>query len=104
MYVEVPYDMQQPYHTHFEFHFACTFSNSVIYHFYIFRTQGSTFHRLSSVEPALTQEPSWEEYAPNEALYLPMLLLYSRHLVRCSRCAYSVGKSVGVYHGNNRDV
>jgi hypothetical protein len=40
----------------------------------ICRTQGSTFHRLSSVEPALTQEPSWEEYTPSEAPYLPMLL------------------------------
>lgn len=40
------------------------------------RTQGLTFLRLSSVEPALTQEPSWEEYAQSETSYLLMLLLY----------------------------
>jgi hypothetical protein len=50
----------------------------------ICRTQGSTFHRLSSVEPALTQEPSWEEYTPSEAPYLPMLLIYPQRLDRCS--------------------
>jgi len=47
---------------------------------------GLTFLRLSSVEPALTQGPSWEEYAPTETSSLNGVILAMFLLLSSASC------------------